>query len=511
MKLAKILTKLKPKHWLLIAIFATGIFLRLYNIPGSMMFLGDQGRDAIIVKKIIKDFDPVFIGPVTSVGNLYLGPLYYYFMAPWLLLTYPSPVGPAYGVAVLGIIAMFLMYFLGKKMIGENAAIIGTTFFALSSTVVNNTRFSWNPNPAPLVSLLMVFFTYQAWKKSPRYWILVAVCFSIIIQLHYLTLLSAGGAGLIWLWQIFTNRKKSKQLVEIGIATLISALIFFGSLTPQILFDTRHDNLNAKAFANMVLGKENFAQNSELPLIQKIQKVAKETHGRGMHILFEISIGKNRDLNTWLLASFAITIIALIINHERFKLRGDNFDGEMIVLIYLFVGIIGTAFYGHTIFDHYIAYLFPIAFMTFGIVIAALTSRFFMSKVIAMIFLFGFLAWNLPRYNLKTQGWSISDVKRTSQAILDKVSVGEKYNIVLLSESRDIDAQSYRYYLETSDRPPLPIERRGETETLFIINEDKKSEKVTDEPIYEIVVFPNKTPKEVYNIQNGPEITVLKK
>lgn len=357
----------------------------------------------------------------------------------------------------------------------------------------------------------MVFFTYQAWKKSPRYWILVSLCFSIIIQLHYLTLLSAGGAGLIWLWQLFTLRKKPKKLLELGVVTLVSALIFFASLTPQILFDSKHNNLNAKAFASMITGEENFAQNSELPLIQKAQKVIKETHGRGMHILFEISLGKNRNLNTWLLAIFAITVIALIINHEKFKLRGDNFDGEMVILTYLLVGIIGTAFYGHTIFDHYIAYLFPISFLTFGIVITALTNRYFMSKVVAMVFLFGFLAWNIPRYHLKTQGWSIDDVKRTSQAILNKVEPGEKYNIVLLSESRDIDGQSYRYYLEVSDKPPLPIERRGETETLFIINEEKKSPKVTDEPIYEIVVFPNKTPKEVYNVENGPEITVLKK
>lgn len=509
--LPKFLTSLKPTGWLLIGIFGLGIFLRLYNIPGSMMFLGDQGRDAIIVKRIIKDFDPVFIGPVTSVGNLYLGPLYYYFMAPWLLLSYPSPVGPAYGVAFLGIIAMFLLYFLGRKIVGDKAALIGTIFFAFSSTVVNNTRFSWNPNPAPLVSLLMVFFTYQALKKSPKYWLGVAICFSVLIQLHYLTLLSAGGAGLVWLWQAFSLRKKSKKLAKLLGFSLGAVLIFLISLTPQLLFDTRHDNLNAKAFVNMIAGKENFASNSELPLSQKIQKVIKETHGRGMHILFEISIGKNRQLNTWLLATFALVIVAIIINHERFRLRGDNFEGEMVVLAYLITGIIGTAFYGHTIFDHYIAYLFPITFLTFGIVIAALTNRFLAAKVVAMVFLFAFLAWNLPRYNLKTQNWSIADVKRTAQTILERVAVGEKYNLVLMSESKDVDAQSYRYYLETSDRPPLPMERRGETETLFIIDEEHRTSDVTADPIYEIVVFPNKIPKEVYNVESGPQITVLKK
>lgn len=504
-------TKLKPAQWLLVAVFALGIFLRLYNLPNSMMFLGDQGRDAIIVKGIFKNFNPVFIGPVTSVGNLYLGPLYYYFMLPWLMISYPSPVGPAYGVALLGIIAMFLMYHLGKEIVGKKAAIVATVFFALSSTVVNNTRFSWNPNPAPLVSLLMVFFTYRAIKKSAKYWLLVAVCFSILIQLHYLTLLSAGGAGLIWLYQVFTFRQKRQKLLQLILISAGALVIFLASLTPQFLFDLRHDNLNAKAFVAMVTGKGNFAANSEAPFLEKAEKVLRETEGRSMHILFEISFGKNRDLNRWLVAIFALTMVALIINHERFKLRGDNFQGEMVVLAYLLTGIIGTAFYGHTIFDHYIAYLFPITFLTFGIVIAALSSRFLAAKVVSVLFLLGFIWWNIPHYALQNRGWTVYDAQRTAQTILDRVQPGEKYNIVLFSETKDIDGQSYRYFLEASDRPPLPIEKRGETETLFIIDEERQSENVTADPVYEIVVFPNKTPKEVYNVEDGPRITVLKK
>ncbi|NCN03695.1 MAG: glycosyltransferase family 39 protein [Candidatus Pacebacteria bacterium] len=507
----KFFSKLTPIHWLLIMILIVGAFLRLYNIPGSMMFLGDQGRDAIIVKRIFTDLDPVFIGPVTSVGNMYLGPGYYYFMLPWLWLSYPSPVGPAYAVAILGTITVFLMYYLGKELVGKKAAIIGTAFFALSSTVVNNTRFSWNPNPAPLVSLLMIFFTYQAWKKNPKYWILVSLFFSILIQLHYLTLLSATGAGIFWLISVFEKRKKIKDLKPFLISTLLAFILFISSLTPILLFDMKHDYLNAKAFSEMITGQDNFKQNVDIPLIEKATTIAKETHGRGMHILFEISIGKQRELNTLLLVFTLIIITALIINHEKFKLKDDDFQGEAVIIVYLLTGIVGTSFYGHTVFDHYIAYLFPVSFLTFGIVIAAISSKSFIAKVISMIFFFYFVLFNFNRYNLKTQSWSIFDVKRTSESILEKVREGEKYNIVLLSETGDIDGQSYRYFLETSNKPPVPTEKRGEVETLIIINEDQKIDKVTDSPIYEIVVFPNKDIKEVYNIDNGPEITILRK
>ena len=98
-------------HWYVaLAIMLIGGFLRLYRVPDTLMFLGDQGRDALIVARIFKEFDPVLIGPVTSVGNLYLGPLYYYFMLPFLWLSYPSPLGPVYAVAIFSTLNLFLLY-----------------------------------------------------------------------------------------------------------------------------------------------------------------------------------------------------------------------------------------------------------------------------------------------------------------------------------------------------------------------------------------------------------------
>lgn len=75
------------KNWIIITILILGAFLRLHKIGDYMTFLGDEGRDVLIVRNLLVKADPILIGPGTSVGGMYLGPLYYYFMAPFLLLS----------------------------------------------------------------------------------------------------------------------------------------------------------------------------------------------------------------------------------------------------------------------------------------------------------------------------------------------------------------------------------------------------------------------------------------
>jgi len=196
--------------------------------------------------------------------------------------------------------------------------------------------------------------------------------------------------------------------------------------------------------------------------------------------------------------------------------RTSYLSGHILILWWLVVGILGTAAYQHTVFDHYIAYLFPISALMGGVALGQLyhwqIGQFKIGKIGVGLLILGFASYNLPKMPLKTTGWTVSEIRQTSQTILDRVAPGEKYNLVLLSESHDLDGQNYRYFLTTDkNKPPVPLEERGNINTLFIINEEKKSQKVTDLPIYEIVTFPNKVPSEVYHIPNGPEITILRR
>lgn len=511
------------KQWWLGLILVVALFTRTWNLWDSLQFQGDQGRDAIVVSQIFTERDLVFIGPVTSVGNMYLGPLYYYFMLPFLWLSYPNPIGPVYAVAALGILTVYLIYRWGKAWVGETAALLAATVYALSANFALYSRFSWNPNPAPLVSLMTLWGVWLALKKSPLYWWLVSLGISILIQLHYVTLLVAGAAAGVWVFEqlkAILAAQHSKAFLKnywaetqkLWLGSFLALGIFLVSLTPLMLFDWKHDWLNAKAFQSLLFKGETFDAQAAETKIEKLWTILKETDGRSLQILAEINLGKQRDLNHGVVAVILASLLYLLWKNRGHK----NFTGLALIAWWLLVGILGTAAYQHSVFDHYIAYLFPITALLYGVTLANLTKwrwgKLPVGNLLVVAALVGLAAYNIPRWPIKSTGWKVSDIWSTSKTIQDRVKPGEKYNIVLLSESKDLEGQNYRYFLTTDQsRKPVTVEHRAEAETLFIINEEKKLSNVLNSPAYEIVTFPNKIPAEVYQIPNGPEITVLRR
>lgn len=495
--------KLSIYDKIFIVIFLMGCFLRLYNLKGTLQFLGDQGRDTLIVSKIFKEKNLVFIGPTTSVGNMYLGPLYYYFMLPFLWISYPSPMGPVYAVAVLGIATLFLLYFLGKKMIGAKASLIASFFYAFSSTIIKFTRFSWNPNPAPLLSIILIYCLFKA-QKNAKYYLAVFISLAILLQLHYLTLLAAGTACLIWLIYFF-QKKINKQAWKY---TLIGFLIFLLSFTPLILFDLKHNFLNLTAFKNLFIKEQIFTASSGNSILTKVVKVANETEGRAMHILFEYMIGKERLLNQFLVIIFGIILFFSIYKSQK---NNKQITGQTIVGIFLACGILGTAFYEHTICDHYIAYLYPIAVYSYGIIFKKLLEKHKLNWLLLIGFSIYFINFSLQSQILKTSGWTIDDMQNVSQVIVQKAKNFNQYSVILLGYSNDLHGQNYRYFLSTTDHPPIDFEKTHEADAVFIIDEYRKGFEPQSSPIYEIKNFSSKNIAETINIPDGPLIHVLRK
>ncbi len=500
----KLIKNLSLTQLVLIAALFFGAYLRLVNFTSTMQFLGDQGRDAIIAKQILKDKDIVLIGPVTSTGNMYLGPLYYYFMVPFLALSYPSPVGPAYAVAILSIFTLWVLYYLGKEMVGEKAALIATLLMTISTVAVAHSRFSWNPNLAPLVAIVLLWASYRALTKSSWYVILMSICIAVLVQLHYVTLLTIPAAGSIWLMVLYRFFKnKGKAVVPFVASTVIGVVLFLISLTPLVIFDLRHDFINTKALGTFV--SKDQGNVTKISSAQKIAKVVRETHGRSIFVLAEMYVGKNRQLNTLI----AIALLGTLLYVWKEK-KDQEKAGYSVLLVYLLWGIIGLSFYQSSVFAHYVAYLYPVTYLIYGIAITT-WAKHKLGLIVSGALFIGFVVWNLLHLPFKPLSWTVEDVERGAQTIYDRVKPGEKYNIVLLTGTGDIEGLNYRYFLGTTDKKPLPKEEWDETETLFIINDDRKLKKVTDSPVYEIVVFPNKNPAEVYTIPDGPEVTVLRK
>lgn len=126
---------------LLLLIIFLAAFLRLYKIDQYMVFLGDQGRDALIVKDMVDIHHFPLIGPPTSVGNIYLGPLYYYMMFVPMALFGLNPVATSVMVALIGVMTVITIYYLGKIWFGRVAGLMSSFLYAISPVNINYSNF----------------------------------------------------------------------------------------------------------------------------------------------------------------------------------------------------------------------------------------------------------------------------------------------------------------------------------------------------------------------------------
>lgn len=493
--------------WLAIAFTILGLVLRVWNLPNNVMFLGDQGRDASIVASIFQERDLVFIGPVTSVGNMYLGPLYYYFMLPWLMLSYPSPLGPAYAVAIVNSIAIFLTYWWGRKWVGTKSALLASFLLAITATFVYHSRFSWNPNIAPILTLIVLQGLYKARNSSVWYWIMAWLGAGALIQLHYVNLLILPVMGLVFLFDLKNVFGSVSKVKNLFLSNVTGAIAFTAMFLPLFAFDLKNKWLNAMAFKKILIGEDTFVDQSSSWLAKIVQTLA-ETHGRSMHLLFEVTYGQFREFNTLALI-LALTFITLFVWHNR---KNTQSRGFYILILTFALSISGLATYEHTVFDHYLAFLFPVSALLLGLVLYQLSRLFgLVGKMLVVAAIIGIFLVNSQMWPLQTAGWNIKDMKRTSERVAAIVPEGNNYSLLMVSSSKDLYAQNYRYFLETLGKAPVSPELHHTTDKLIIINEDVPDFDPTTSPLYELVVFPNREPVAVYTVPNEPSIYVLER
>jgi len=191
--LIKLWWKLKDQKLLfiiLMAILILATFLRFFNLSGYMTFLGDEGRDALIVKDILLGNNFPLIGPPTSVGNIYLGPLYYYMMAVPMGIFWLNPVAAAGMNALLGVMTVGLIYYLGKTWFNRWAGLIASFLYTISPVTIVYSKSSWNPNPTPFFALLAVLSFYKARQVKNFSWLILTGAFvATALQMHYLSLI----------------------------------------------------------------------------------------------------------------------------------------------------------------------------------------------------------------------------------------------------------------------------------------------------------------------------------
>jgi len=456
----------KVEFCILLAIIFFAALLRLYKIGDYMTFLGDEGRDVVIVRRFLTQFRPPLIGPGTSIGNMYLGPIYYYMMAIPLLIANFSPIGPAVMIAIFGVITVLLIWYIFREWFpskGVNwGAIISAGFYAISPTVIIFSRSSWNPNIMPLFALLSIYFIWKVYAEKKYKWlILLGISFGIVLQSHYLGLLLLPVILIYWILGLKNSTQVNRR--KYINYSLIALFLFLFLMSPLLIFDIRHNFLNTNAFISFATTAKGpvsvnplYSLNSFIPVVVQV---------------FTRLIGAQNKIMGIMSMIIIIGTLTYILVINKLKSQSINKPGYLI-LLWLFIGVFGLTFYHDVIYDHYLGFLFPVPFLLFGLLFTQIQKNKYLQ---ICLFCFAILLIvvniiNLPV--LRAPNMQMPRVMAVARVIQEKAD-GKKFNLATISDNNNRDV--YQYFLnlwgeKVVDTDPSALQFTV-TDQLFVVCE----------------------------------------
>ncbi len=374
---------------LLTIILLLAFFVRVYRTEDLMGFYYDQGRDALVIWKLWHEGKPFLIGPVTGLAGIFLGPLFYYLIAPFYLMGGGDPRIPAMFLSLTTVFALVILYYLGWKMQSRLTGLIAVIIGGFSYYLVLAGRWLSNPTPMFLLSMLILWNMWSILtndqraktkdtlaglsQKSNYLWISLSLLLGISLQFE-----SASAIFYIPMAIVFTiwQMKKLPNIKTLFFAIIIFTLTFL----PQILFDLRHDYIILDSFKRVLISEKSFRGpfNPE-------------------NIVFKKSFFWNI-LNSKIFPTYAKTAnvfylsvfvgIVILLTKKKKELT--------LLLIYLGIPFIGYFFFqgneGH-IYDYYTTgYYFPLILLfSFGL---GILWKNIIGKIIVISFLIVFLNIN---------------------------------------------------------------------------------------------------------------------
>lgn len=456
------------------------LLMRVYGIDSYTTFLGDQGRDMIVLKRIITLEHFPGIGASSSVGQVFLGPFYYYVMAPWLLFSNLNPVGPAIGIAVLSSLSIFIIFLILRKIYNEQIGLITVMLLTFSPILLEYGRFSWNPNLLPYTAILFFGALYYALQKhNIKFFFIAGILLSINIQFHYiaLTLIPAT----IVLSLLFVKKYKAVEIVKM-LTSFCAGLIIV--LFPLIIFDIRHDFINTKNLFTILFNSETISRNN----IDILQVTIKN-----MHQYLFIFNGQNIYLVIFALVVFLNIAYGFFMKDKK----------TLYIVLFTLLLIIGVSLYSGPKYSHYIAITYIFYLILFANIFSILITynKKFIVYVILSIYCIGMLYYSFknlykPHYN------QINHARQVAKIIKNHITT-DKFQVTGFPDQ--YSDGTYRYFLEILGKRPIDKDSLLKAQELFVICEGTCSP--IGNPQWDIAYF---APRKVVSSWKYDRVTIYK-
>ncbi len=231
---------------LLATILLISLFFRTYQIVERYQFDHDNDLSAWIVRDIAVNHHFRLIGQLTSAPGIYIGPLFYYLLVPFFMLTNMDPIGALIPITILGVFTTFMYYLVFSKLFNRT---VGLMAAFLQATLIDSVNFDRWVVPSTLTNLWTISYFYtilMITRGRYRYLFALGILVGLIWDVHIAllpTLLAIPVA------MIVTKKLPPLKQVLIGLASFLIVSI------PLIVFEFKHHFIQTISFI------QNFSQN----------------------------------------------------------------------------------------------------------------------------------------------------------------------------------------------------------------------------------------------------------
>ncbi len=239
--------------WVGLLSFIALVWRFYWAYRGFFPFTWDFARDMLWVRKLTIDFEPMLVGAWGSLQGTFFGPLYFYMLAPVLLLFKGDPRSAVGMVTALTTALVPLAYLWGRQIRMMKAAIIWAVGFALLPWFSFVSLYSFPQHIIPLWYL--GFLIVQWWfltKPIVFHWFILWMFVGLgwnfePVNVGWAVVIS-GVLGLLYLW---------KKPITLWAGFVVAALLgLVLSMAPNIIFDVRNDWIQLKGFYTLLTGTD---------------------------------------------------------------------------------------------------------------------------------------------------------------------------------------------------------------------------------------------------------------
>lgn len=218
-------------------------------INGHLVFWYDNSRDLYAAWNNLQKIS--LIGPTSGIPGLFYGP-YWIWLLSFGLLFSKDPIIVTFLTATLPYFILFpLIWFRFAKFFGRRAVIIGWLLFIFSTGITYATQL-WNPHPAPLITLAVLYLLLTInFKKRNKATLLLCLLTGFLLGLVINFHISFGigfsfGVVLFVLWQFVRDMRHRKTpfypiIVQKGLILLSLSGGLIVSFAPTLIFELRHN------------------------------------------------------------------------------------------------------------------------------------------------------------------------------------------------------------------------------------------------------------------------------